>query len=152
MLRGLQVYWKKALAQVFSCEFCEIFKNIFSYRTPLVNCLVPFYTPWKQKTRGFLMISRDIESETFKTSFEKLQSCSQKFVTFGLDAMSLNLLWQRFLSYSNQSIDLQRKPIDWFLYERDLRQERVKELRKRQVLLPRILINKIVVNVNSKGF
>ena len=38
------------------------------------------------------MISRGIESETFKTSFEKLQSCSQKFVTFGLDAMSLNLL------------------------------------------------------------
>ena len=98
------------------------------------------------------MISRGIESETFKTSFEKLQSCSQKFVTFGLDAMSLNLLWQRFLSYRNQSIDLQRKPIDWFLYERDIRQERVKELRKRQVLLPRILINKIVVNVDSKGF
>ena len=22
---------------MFSCEFCEIFKNIFSYRTPLVN-------------------------------------------------------------------------------------------------------------------
>ena len=26
---------KEALAQVFSCEFCEISKNIFSYRTPL---------------------------------------------------------------------------------------------------------------------
>ena len=25
----LQLYLKKALAQVFSCEFCEIFKNIF---------------------------------------------------------------------------------------------------------------------------
>ena len=27
---------KKRLAQVLSCEFCEIFKNTFSYRTPLV--------------------------------------------------------------------------------------------------------------------
>ena len=27
---------KETLAQVFSCEFCEIFKNIFFYRTPLV--------------------------------------------------------------------------------------------------------------------
>ena len=27
---------KEALAQVFSCEFCEISKNTFSYRTPLV--------------------------------------------------------------------------------------------------------------------
>ena len=26
---GLQLYLKKTLAQVFSCEFCEIFKNIF---------------------------------------------------------------------------------------------------------------------------
>ena len=25
---------KQALAQVFSCEFCEISKNTFSYRTP----------------------------------------------------------------------------------------------------------------------
>ena len=27
---------KETLAHVFSCEFCEISKNIFSYRTPLV--------------------------------------------------------------------------------------------------------------------
>ena len=27
---------KETLAQVFSCEFCEISKNIFLYRTPLV--------------------------------------------------------------------------------------------------------------------
>ena len=27
---------KKTLAQVFSCEFCEISKNTFSYRAPLV--------------------------------------------------------------------------------------------------------------------
>ena len=27
---------KETLAQVFACEFCEIFKNTFSYRTPPV--------------------------------------------------------------------------------------------------------------------
>ena len=34
---GLQLYLKKeALAQVLSCEFCEISKSTFCYRTPLV--------------------------------------------------------------------------------------------------------------------
>ena len=27
---------KEALAQVFSCEFCKISKNTYSYRTPTV--------------------------------------------------------------------------------------------------------------------
>ena len=27
---------KKTLAQVFSCEFCKIYKKTFYYRTPLV--------------------------------------------------------------------------------------------------------------------
>ena len=29
---------KETLTQVFSCEFCETFKNIFVYRTPSVTC------------------------------------------------------------------------------------------------------------------
>ena len=31
------------------------------------------------------------------------------------------------LSYRNQSIDLQSKSVDWFLYENGFRHERVKE-------------------------
>ena len=31
---GLQLYLKKSLAQVFSCEFGEISKKTFFYRTP----------------------------------------------------------------------------------------------------------------------
>ena len=31
---------KETLAQVFSCEFCEISKNTFFYRTPLVAASV----------------------------------------------------------------------------------------------------------------
>ena len=31
---------KETLAQLFSCEICEISKNTFSYRTPLVAACV----------------------------------------------------------------------------------------------------------------
>ena len=38
---GLQIYFKKkTLAQVLSCEFCEVSKNTYSYRTPLVAASV----------------------------------------------------------------------------------------------------------------
>ena len=40
-------------------------------------------------------------------------------------------------SYRNQSIDLQSKSMDWFLYDRDLRCERVNSL---QTVLPLYLI------------
>ena len=33
---GLNFIKKQALPQVLSCQFCEISKNTFSYRTPLV--------------------------------------------------------------------------------------------------------------------
>ena len=38
---GLQLYQKENLVQVFSCEFCEISKNTFSYRTPPVAASAP---------------------------------------------------------------------------------------------------------------
>ena len=37
----------------------------------------------------------------------------------------LALSRQRSLSYRNKSIDFHRKSMDWFLYDRDLRNERV---------------------------
>ena len=37
----------------------------------------------------------------------------------------LTLSWRRFLSYRNQSTDLLSKSMDWFLYDRNLRHERV---------------------------
>ena len=38
----------------------------------------------------------------------------------------LTLSWRRSLSYRNQSIDLQSKSMDWFLYDHGLRHESVK--------------------------
>ena len=40
---------------------------------------------------------------------------------------SLTLSWRRPLSYRNQSIDLLHKSMYWFLYDNDLRHDRVKE-------------------------
>ena len=40
--------------------------------------------------------------------------------------LALTLSWRRSLSYRSQSIDLQSKSMDWFLYYSDLRHERVK--------------------------
>ena len=41
---------------------------------------------------------------------------------------ALNLLWRRLFSYRNQSIDLQSKSMDLFLYDRNLHHEIVKYL------------------------
>ena len=40
----------------------------------------------------------------------------------------LNLLWRRSLLYRNQSIDMQNKSMDWFLYDKSLWHERVNAL------------------------
>ena len=48
---GLQFIKKETLAQMFSCEFCEIYKNSFFNRTPLDDCF------WKLQEKGRLMLS-----------------------------------------------------------------------------------------------
>ena len=40
---------------------------------------------------------------------------------------NLTLSWRRPLSYINQSIDLQSKSMNWFLYDNGLRHERIKK-------------------------
>ena len=39
-VRACNFIKKETLAQVFSCDFCEIFKNTFCYRTPQVAASV----------------------------------------------------------------------------------------------------------------
>ena len=39
-VRACNFIKKETLAQVFSCDFCEIFKNTFCYRTPQVAAAV----------------------------------------------------------------------------------------------------------------
>ena len=40
VLQACNFIEKETLAQLFSCEFCEISKNTFFYRTPLVAASV----------------------------------------------------------------------------------------------------------------
>ena len=47
------------------------------------------------------------------------------FQNYWLCKTSLTHSWRRPLSYRNQSIDLFCKSMDWFLYDNDLRHERV---------------------------
>ena len=47
----------------------------------------------------------------------------------------LTLSWRRPVSYKNESIDLHSKSVDWFLYDRVLRHERVKSVFKKWLKL-----------------
>ena len=56
-----------------------------------------------------------------------LGDVNSRFSSRKTDLVHLTLSWRRPLSYRNQSIDLQSKWVDWFLYDNGLRHERFKE-------------------------
>ena len=62
-------------------------------------------------------------SETLYTSAETLYTSEMKIMKIILSSLTLSR--RRPLSYRNQSIDLLRKSVDWFLYDNGLRLERV---------------------------
>ena len=72
LIKACNFIKKESLAQVFSCEFCEISKNTFYCRTPLVAAasgmlaiLKAFYMTSKYwTTRGFLLSPAGLERET----------------------------------------------------------------------------------------
>ena len=69
----LQTLAKETLAQVFSCEFCGIFKNTSSYRTPLVAALSAAVrlisrcvtTPWMCQGRFLENLKKIFQAKTF---------------------------------------------------------------------------------------
>ena len=54
--------------------------------------------------------------------------CTFNIVRWLIHTFLLTLSWRRPLSYRNQSIDLQSKSMDWFLYDNGLRHERVNKV------------------------
>ena len=58
----------------------------------------------------------------------KLEGVVQKLLVFFEE--NLTVSFRRPISCRNQSIDLRSKSMDWFLYDVDLRHERVKEDRE----------------------
>ena len=78
----------------------------------------------------FPMVNENVHSRRLENFLEKkiflIISCSFAFVMQRLVAVRvLTLSWWRPLSYRNQSTDLLRKSMDWFLYDNGLRHERV---------------------------
>ena len=57
---------KETLAQVFSCEFCEISKNTFSYRTAPVAAFVGHYH--LHKKIKYFTLSINLPNCSFKVS------------------------------------------------------------------------------------
>ena len=65
--------------------------------------------------------------------------------------LNLTLSWRRSLSYRTQSIDLFWKSMDWLLYDRDLRHERVKTLLRTVFRVEQInLFNHLTKNIRCK--
>ena len=59
--QGCNFIKKESLAQVFSCEFCEIFKNTFIYRTSPNDCFC------KSENEGIMtgFVTEEIIEEIF---------------------------------------------------------------------------------------
>ena len=112
---------KETLAQVFSCEFCEIFKNTIFHTTPLLAASVCGDSKIIQASKGCSRIMRCF------SYIESRDILIELVVTFTLLIFS-SLSWRRLLSYRNQSIDFLCKSLDWPLYDYGLRHERVKDM------------------------
>ena len=108
--------------------------TLLTYFTPIFY----FYIPGKsKKTKDFTTFSGSIEMENWCEIFCRqnesfawiISSFAKAFNTWWTlkGHRYLTLSWRRPLSYRNQSIDLQSKSMDWFLYDKDLRHERVKK-------------------------
>ena len=96
-----------------SFQICFIFvTNSFQTRFKLVSKFALFLTiVWKIHFNHF---------GKFSASFNLYQ------IDFRSKLIHLTLSCRRPLSYKNQSIDLQSKLTDWFLYDNGLRHEKVK--------------------------
>ena len=59
---------KESLAQIFSCEFCEISKNTFFYRTPPVAASSNSETYSKPSQTSKMDLSKQLRSKAFSES------------------------------------------------------------------------------------
>ena len=130
---------------MFSCKFAAYLQNTFlqkhNWRTAssflqitflenlgtfLGNLSTDVFSSYIIKNKSFFLISL-----SWIDNFPKLSlATSILTVCSSLRAaiyICLTLSRRRPLSYRNQSIDLLRKPVDWFLYDNGLRLERVKK-------------------------
>ena len=100
--------------------------NIFKSRTysldvstdiPILNCILNNCI--SRKSRDFYQVR---EAHLKNCELSQFRIPLKNVCKLYLD---LTLSWRKPLSYRNQSINLQSKSIDWFLYDNGLRLERV---------------------------
>ena len=104
---NLERYWRKTASKIFLCGLFEITNNFYPTRgTTTINCNVYCVVIFTNKNSNMLNL---IICDAYH--------CQH----------TLTLSWRRPLSYRNQSIDLLRKPMDWFLFDNGLRHERVNQ-------------------------
>ena len=72
-------------------------------------------------------LRQDVPNAYWKRNFLNTKWC---FYELAHEFEALTFSWRRSLSYRNQFIDFQSKSMDWFLYDRDLRRERVNKTLK----------------------
>ena len=96
---------------------------ILDVRTGFWNHL---WNSWPLWRNYFHVVPCSINTDRFfkhRNNLEKSQILTRKI-------FHLTLSWRRSRSYRNQSIDMQNKSMDWFLYNRDLCHKRVNGLSK----------------------
>ena len=94
------------------------------------------YVPARKTLKGYYLQTKFLEMVCkLLITFYKTQSqwANLEFRATFVDVFHektsffLSLSWRRFLSYRNQSVDLQSKSLNWLLYDRDSRHEKVKQ-------------------------
>ena len=111
------------------CSRCQI-----SNQDELIFALVMVFQPfnaWCQlKGHTYWKLDTPLLGKLFLFfSMKALSALKMFFISYWKLFLFLRFLpisWWRPLSYRNQSIDLQSKSMDWFLYDNGLRHERVK--------------------------
>ena len=88
--------------------------------------LINIFVPVHPSTLSFSCIF-SVLSHTAPTGDTLCLHSSTFLTVFWISSNSLTLLWQRSLWLRKQSINLQCKSSDWFLYHREFRQEKCKE-------------------------
>ena len=97
---------------VKSAQIQSFFRSIFS-RIPS-----EYRKIWTKKSSVFRYFSHSERGQ-----WHEVGSRHPSLIFFII--INLPLAWRRFLSYRNQTINFQSKSMDWVLYDRDFRHERV---------------------------
>ena len=127
MFAGKQLRWTcfliADLSKCFPATLVKIFRTAFLKNTFRWQFLLRVLYFNKFNTASYFHLL----AFTWNQSFDQL-IWSEGGMVHTLPLVSLTLSWCSSPSGRNHSIDLHSKSTDWFLYDRDLRHERVKIL------------------------